>query len=111
MQTRSRKRRRLDQSYNNCHWVSMSTKQSITQAQASSEPNKRAVWSTQEEQALVSALSERKAQAGDGMNFKPAVWNAIAAEVGSVKGAAKTGDICKTKWGRVSHLKIQLQLP
>ena len=80
--------------------MSTREKQSSTQT---SEPNKHAVWSAEEEQALVSALLEHKAQAGNGMNFKPAIWNAVAAEVGSAKSAVKTADTCKMKWGCVSH--------
>jgi hypothetical protein len=47
----------------------------------------KAFWTMDDEQALVQFLLNRKAEAGDGANFKPAIWTSAA---------------CKSKWGRVS---------
>ena len=84
-----------------CDAVYMSTRSK--QNSEDSENSKRTVWSPDDEKALVSALLERKAEAGNGANFKPAVWNAVALSMGKpAKGAPKTADCCKSKWGRVS---------
>ncbi|KAF8227405.1 hypothetical protein L208DRAFT_1296706, partial [Tricholoma matsutake] len=83
--------------------MSTKAKKSSAQSQAS-EPSKHAAWSPEEEQALISSLLAHQAKAGDGMNFRPAIWSAVAKEVGSAKGAAKTADSCKTKWGCIKEI-------
>ncbi|KAF8234970.1 hypothetical protein L208DRAFT_1259267, partial [Tricholoma matsutake] len=83
--------------------MSTKAKKSSAQSQAS-EPSKHAAWSPEEEQALISSLLAHQAEAGDGMNFRPAIWSAVAKEVGSAKGAAKTADSCKTKWGCIKEI-------
>lgn len=63
----------------------------------------KAIWTIEDETALIDFLAERKAEAGDGANFKGAVWGAAAQEMAkhTTKGGVKTADACKTKWGRV----------
>lgn len=100
-----RKRRRLNHTHPNyctCHTVYMSTR-SKQNSDQDVESSKRTVWSPDDEKALLSALLERKAEATNGTNFGPAVWNEVASSIGKpAKGAPKTAESCKSKWGRVS---------
>ena len=108
-----RKRRCLNHNLSNLnlHAVYMSTR-SKQNSDQDAENSKRTMWSADDEKALVSALLERKAEAGNGANFKPAVWNAVASSMGKpAKGAPKTADSCKSKWGRVSdYYSFNLQV-
>ena len=68
----------------------------------------RAYWSTQDETALLNYLLEHKAEAGDGGNFKEAVFEGARAALQSArrtdaKGAPKTLSSCKSKWSRVRN--------
>jgi hypothetical protein len=63
----------------------------------------KAIWTTEDEMALIDFLVERRAEAGDGANFKATIWGAAAQEMAKhmTKGGVKTPEACKTKWGRV----------
>jgi hypothetical protein len=63
----------------------------------------RSVWTSEDETALIQFLNSRRAEAGDGANFKQTVWNAAAAEMAkhTTKGGVKTAAACKSKWTRV----------
>ncbi|KIJ12231.1 hypothetical protein PAXINDRAFT_83291 [Paxillus involutus ATCC 200175] len=59
-------------------------------------------WSDTDVTALLDLAIKEKAQAGDGMNFKPQFWtNAAAALSDPSKGIIKTSKQCKEKWSRV----------
>lgn len=63
----------------------------------------RCFWTEADEAALISVLLEHQAEAGDGGNFKKAVWS-IAADhlkTSTTKGVEKTGLACKNKWTSV----------
>ena len=63
----------------------------------------KAVWTPEDETALINFLVQHKAEAGDDANFQTAIWNAAAQEMikHTAKGGAKTAEACKTKWARV----------
>ena len=62
-------------------------------------------WSEEDESAFVDFLIIHKAEAGDGLNFKPSVWAAAAQHMWpfTMKGGSKDASQCKAKWGRVCH--------
>jgi Myb/SANT-like DNA-binding domain len=66
----------------------------------------RAVWTQEDETVLLAFLLEHKAEVGDGINFKQAVWTAAASEMAKRphKGAAKSANSCKNKWAKVRDL-------
>lgn len=100
-----RKRRRLNHTHPNyctCHTVYMSTR-SKQNSDQDVESSKRTVWSPDDEKFLVSALIERKAEGGDYTSFGPEIWKEVASLMAKpAKGAPKTAESCKSKWGRVS---------
>ena len=63
----------------------------------------RVHWTTADETALIVFLDDHKSEAGDGMSFKMATWNAAAVSLAgqTTKGAPKDGLACKNKWARV----------
>ena len=64
----------------------------------------RAVWTIEDESALISFLIEHKSEAGDGVDFKQPTWVSAAQELAKRvphKGAPKTADSCKNKWSKV----------
>jgi hypothetical protein len=67
------------------------------------DPVGKADWSVEDETALIDFLIIHKAQAGDGLGYKPSVWTAAAAHMLplTTKGGPKAPDKCKAKWGRV----------
>ncbi len=60
-------------------------------------------WLTSDEAALINFLITRKAEVGDGFNFKGVTWTAAAAHMVAYakKGGPKTAGVCKNKWSRV----------
>jgi hypothetical protein len=61
-----------------------------------------AFWSDDDVTIMVDLVIERKAEAGDGLNFKTPFWNAVAAALSPpLRGGVKTVKICKDKWKRV----------
>jgi len=60
--------------------------------------------------ALIIFLQDHLSEAGDGKNFKTAMWNAAAVHMIAhcVKGGAKTAVACKNKYARVCALDILL---
>jgi hypothetical protein len=79
---------------------SQSPPNSSTSQTESALITQKTFWSTEDETALIEFLIERKAEAGDGANFKQSVWNAAAEEMvkHTTKGPPKSADSCKTKW-------------
>jgi hypothetical protein len=63
----------------------------------------RVEWTTQDEERLITYLTEHKAQGGDANSFKPAVWEGASRYVDGfrVKGAPKTAKSCKSKFAKV----------
>jgi hypothetical protein len=63
----------------------------------------KAIWTTDDESALIAFLIEHKSKAGDGTNFKSSVWNAAVEEMAkySTKGGPKSANSCKSKWTQV----------
>ena len=61
------------------------------------------IWTPEDETLLVKFLLEHHAEAGDGANFKTALWNAAGEELSRhvTKGGPKTAASCKSKWDRV----------
>jgi hypothetical protein len=65
----------------------------------------RSQWSDKDVRNLLDFLMQHKAEAGDGGNFKPSVWQAAAetlAKYPPERGASKTAASCKSKWSKVS---------
>ena len=64
----------------------------------------KAVWSQEETPALVHYLYKHRSQAGNRANFKAATFEAAADAISHLleDGPEKTGEMCKTKWSRVS---------
>ncbi len=62
-----------------------------------------AQWLTSDEAALIDFLITRKAEVGDGFNFKGVTWTAAAAHMVAYakKGGPKTAGVCKNKWSWV----------
>jgi Myb-like DNA-binding domain len=82
----------------------MSTR-SNQNSEQEAESSKRTVWSPDDEKSLVSALIERKAEGGDYRSFGPEIWKEVASLMAKpAKGAPKTAESCKSKWGRVSFI-------
>jgi hypothetical protein len=67
------------------------------------EATGKAQWSEADEIALIEYISERKAEAGDGMKFKASFWSGAAKEMAShcAWGGVKTPLGCSGKWDRV----------
>ncbi|CDO69914.1 hypothetical protein BN946_scf184884.g73 [Trametes cinnabarina] len=73
---------------------------------AASKPEKKitAHWTEEEEKILIDFLAtDGKAAAADGANYRKPVWEAAARKLGALpcKGAPKTWQVCKNKWGRL----------
>jgi hypothetical protein len=83
-------------------------------AENSTEPPKsmRAHWSLNDETKLIEFLKERRAEAGDGMNFKGSTWSAAAAELKehTKTGGYKNPTACKNKWAKVRTFDPQTKL-
>lgn len=64
-----------------------------------------ASWSDSDVNFLIDQVVSRRAEAGDGLNFKKAFWQSVASSpelANPTKGAPKTWSACKEKWSRVS---------
>lgn len=74
-------------------------------ANVSPEPT-RAIWTHDNEHDLAVFLNDHRAEAGDGMNFKGAVFTRAAAEVelNRTRGGIKNPRSCKNKWAKVRLL-------
>ncbi|KAF8835159.1 hypothetical protein BDN67DRAFT_866984, partial [Paxillus ammoniavirescens] len=60
------------------------------------------LWSDTDVTALLDLAIKEKAQARDGMNFKPQFWtNAAAALSNPSQGIIKTSKQCKEKWSQI----------
>ncbi|KAH0831871.1 hypothetical protein J3R83DRAFT_12732, partial [Lanmaoa asiatica] len=60
-------------------------------------------WSDSDVDYLIDQVIARRAEAGDGLNFKKAFWQSIASSpalANPAKGAPKTWNACKDKWSR-----------
>ena len=65
---------------------------------------KHGQWSVQEEGELINSLSNPKAEAGDGANFKQAIWTQAAAHMSALHPNVTFGtNQCSSKWVRVCH--------
>ena len=64
------------------------------------------VWTFEDEQRLISVLTQLKGRAGDGFNFTVAVWNQVAEELNKyhTRGTPKTARTCMSKWGQVCNI-------
>ncbi|KIJ63719.1 hypothetical protein HYDPIDRAFT_45842, partial [Hydnomerulius pinastri MD-312] len=63
-----------------------------------------ASWSPAEVIVLIDKVIAQKSKAGNGQNFRPAVWSLITSCKGlanPAKGGPKTGKACKEKWKRL----------
>jgi hypothetical protein len=71
----------------------------------SSTKSEKAIWNEMETTALIAFLVEHKGEAGDGANFKEAMFKRAANAIAPyhTSGPAKTGKMCKTKWSSVSN--------
>ncbi len=67
------------------------------------EASGKAQWSVADEIALIDYIANHKAEAGDGMKFKPSFWSGAAKEMvsHSTLGGVKTSQGCSSKWDRV----------
>lgn len=73
-------------------------------APAMAPKKESAFWTPRNEKYLVTFLLDVHTRAGDGGNFTKAVWTAAAAAVNAdshTKGAPKSADSCKSKFGKV----------
>ncbi|KIM60180.1 hypothetical protein SCLCIDRAFT_124873, partial [Scleroderma citrinum Foug A] len=62
----------------------------------------QASWSDADTHVLLDLVATQKAKAGDGLNFKTAFWNAVAAGLcNPTKGVVKSSNACKEKWKRL----------
>ncbi|KAF8578798.1 hypothetical protein K439DRAFT_1621030 [Ramaria rubella] len=62
---------------------------------------KKAVeWTPEDNVALINLLIDHKAEAGEGGNFKKAMWVAVAVGMAGhpYKGGLKTLEACRTRW-------------
>ena len=76
-------------------------------SQANADPAKGPVHRSEaNETTLVEFLITHKAEAGDGLNFKPSVWTAAAEHMWplTMKGGPKHAEKCKAKWSRVHQI-------
>ena len=66
----------------------------------------KAVWNEKEVDSLIDYLFEHRSEVGDTGGFKGATFNAAAAHIAPhlTHGPAKTGKMCKTKWGSVRFM-------
>ncbi|KAF8222592.1 hypothetical protein L208DRAFT_1123139, partial [Tricholoma matsutake] len=60
-------------------------------------------WSPADEERMITFLCSKKDATADGTNFKPAVWNALVAEMAlhHGMGAPKTAKACKSKYSQL----------
>ncbi|KAH9927732.1 uncharacterized protein B0H18DRAFT_846756, partial [Fomitopsis serialis] len=60
-------------------------------------------WKDEDTRALLHHLIDRKAEAGDGVNFPNRIWSDAVQKVQAVTtgGGAKTAKSCKGKWKRL----------
>ena len=83
------------------------TSQAAT-SQRTSAPGKaaNAIWTSDDELALVRFLADKKSEAGDGMLFQKKTWVEASQMMTGIQmvGGPKTADACKAKWGCVSSL-------
>ena len=80
---------------------------------ANTDPAKTPVHQSAEyETTFINFLIAHKAEAGDGLNFKPSVWTAAAEHMQllTTKGGPKHAEKCKAKWGRVRHIHFYVSL-
>ena len=72
----------------------------------------QSIWTEADETALIDFLSLHRAEAGDGGNFKEAVFNAAAIEMKNIMmmGPEKTSSACRSKWDRVCHWCLPFHL-
>lgn len=63
----------------------------------------KAHWDEHEVSSLIDYFYIHRAEAGEGGNFKPKVYNAAAEHIAPYlsQGPTKTGSMCKTKWDSV----------
>lgn len=69
-----------------------------------------ASWNDDDVNFLIDQVFARRAEAGDGLNFKKAFWQSIAGSPdlsNPAKGAPKTWSACKDKWSRVSTIHLE----
>ena len=63
---------------------------------------KHSQWTIQEEREFINFLSNRRAEAGDGANFKQAVWTQAATHMSTLHpNIVFNATQCSSKWGRV----------
>ena len=63
---------------------------------------KHGQWSIQEEGEMINFFLNHKAEAGDGANFKQAIWTQAAAHMSALHPNVTFGaNQCSSKWGRV----------
>ena len=68
---------------------------------------KHSQWCVQEEGELIDFLSNHKAEAGDGANFKQAIWTQAATHMSTLHPNVTFGATqCSSKWVRVHHYKL-----
>jgi hypothetical protein len=62
-----------------------------------------ASWSLDDEIAFIEYITDHKAQAGDGVKFKPSFWTSTAKAMlaHTALGGPKTASRCSAKWDRV----------
>jgi len=65
--------------------------------------NPCASWDEGDEKVLIEFLQGSLSMAGDGVNFKQAIWNAVAEHMipFTTQGGTKTARACKNKFSRV----------
>src|SRR5882762_5684133 len=103
MDLRKLKHRRLNHSHPNHSLRNLRTLRTVymsTRSKQNSDQDpdssRRTVWSPEDEKTLLTVLHEQG-------NFTPSTWVQAAASMAKTeKGAPKTAESCKSKWGRVS---------
>ena len=67
------------------------------------EPALNAHWSENNETVFIEYITDNKAEAGDGVKFKPSFWTGAAQMMlaHSKIGGTKTSQACSSKWDKV----------
>lgn len=81
--------------------IYMSTRSKQKTPDETKQKTPEAYWTTEDEAALVASLMATGPVPGG--NYKPQVWSDVASKMKNPpeRGAPKTAQSCKSKWGRV----------
>jgi len=84
---------------------SSSKEERVEEASSEKAAKPQCIWTEADEMALIDILSLHRAEAGDGGNFKEAIFNAAADEMKSVMtiGPERTSFTSRSKWDHICH--------